>query len=170
MATRARGVTIKTGDESSVPQVELIGDWDLAQSLLNNLPTIVHAGTYAGMNIAAKEVVVIAKKMIRNGGPKWDAHSTAYQKRKKRLGGTNKPWYISGSLYKNIKVVNTRGKVFAGIPPGAKGKQYNNKQVTLNKVARILEKGSPRNNIKARPLFGPAHNSNCSPTSATATL
>lgn len=141
------------------PTIELIGDWDKANALLNGqLQLAVAIGAKKGQLAAAKKIQALVKKNIRlqsAGSGSWREFSTAYAKRKAKSGYGDDKWKSTGQYYRNIKVMDRGLNVFVGVPRGIKGKVNKNKPLNLTSIANILERGSAANNIQARPLWKP---------------
>jgi len=77
-----------------------------------------------------------------------------YVKDKKRKGQSTGFWQATGFLFKSITFWRHRGKYYViGFKKGVK--HPSNKKMDVGKIAIILEKGSKKNNLPARPLFNP---------------
>jgi hypothetical protein len=143
-----------------LPDITLFGDWDKVNDFMTALPLAVTTGAREGSETAAKKLISVVKKNIRNNGPagvNWEDYSLAYSKRKARLGGNiDTKWSFHKTYYNSLGVITRGNKVYAGVPPRKLSTVNTRKPITLAKVARILENGSPTLNIKARPLWKPS--------------
>ena len=140
------------------PQVELFGDWAKTRKLIKLLPALILAGSVSGQQSAAIELKRIVKRNIRNNGASlgWAPLADSYKKKKTVAGyPANRIYYASGSYYRSIKIWTKDGRVYIGIKAGAKSLS-SKKKLTIGKIARILEYGSMRMNIPARPLWVPS--------------
>jgi hypothetical protein len=144
------------------PQIRLIGEWDLTNQFLTNLPLVIKEAEINARRSIAERVVKTVKKNIRNGGPQgtnWPDYSDKYSKWKSRKGyNVNRKWRLTNTLYNNIRVLEYNKQVVAGLPRNKYGKRYNGKQskITLIEISNILERGDSARGIRARPLWKPS--------------
>lgn len=80
-------------------------------------------------------------------------HSPRYRAFKERTGRNKGFWIATGFLVDNLQVYKVRSIIYIGYP---KGMNHPDNGYPLWKIVLVNEKGSPRRNIAARPLFLPA--------------
>lgn len=150
-------ITRKIGHNLS-PTVELSGDWIKAKLLLSSLPSSVKEGSENGRRAAANQLKRIVRRNIRNNGSSlgWVPLSSSYKKKKASKGfSPDRIYYASGTYYNNIKIWEKGDRIYVGLKGRVKSNSSPNR-LTIGKIARILEYGSPSRNIPARPLWAPS--------------
>lgn len=141
----------KNGGGGINPQIELVGEWGKAMSLINGntLSAAVISGAHLGQVKAAKQIVKMVKQNINRGGVPgtfWPSLSPSYVAQKTRKGGSSKVYVYTSQYYNSIGVIVKPRGVFAGVPRWAKGRANKNPK-SLGKIASWLEYN--------RPLWGP---------------
>lgn len=140
------------------PDVELFGDWQRCERLFLGIDNSIRLGSRAGQKSAAKRLLRIVRKNIRENGGSigWPSLSESYQKRKAASGySPNRMLYMTGLYYRSIMIWDRGGRYYVGVKP----RIYNPKSgghLTVGKIARILEHGSHIMNLPARPLWRPS--------------
>lgn len=139
------------------PEIRLFGDWQKTRRVLATLDTTVALGVLSGQKSAALKLKRLIKKNIReNGGSLgWEPVSQKYAKYKSSKGyDPSNLLVMSGLYYRNINIWHKNGKYYVGVKKGITNK-VSGGNLTVGKIARILEYGSTIRNIKARPLWIP---------------
>lgn len=143
----------------------LIGEWTRANFMMSRFPKKVAMA----VNLANREMVRKYRKKvishIQNQGAElsWPVSSSEkYQKFKRKHSSESGPWQFFGTILKNIKAYK-HGTM--GWAAGIKSDVINHQMVSLRKgrtlkpseYAAVLEYGSSKMNIPARPLWNPSY-------------
>lgn len=142
------------------PKVELFGDWDKVNFLLETIDTTIKVGAILGQKSAAEKILVIVKKNIReNGGSLgWAPLSEKYKEYKIKKGyNPDSILRMTGLYYKSITKWSNGMNYFVGVKRSTRYTKRKGKNLTVTQVATILEHGSSILNIPARPLWGPSY-------------
>lgn len=140
------------------PQIKVFGEWKRAEEVIDDLPNILQGSYEIAAAKFSKDLLNIVRKSIKTGNPPgglvhWPPLSYDYSMKK----GHDRPYIFSGYYSRSVSIFKRGKKVFIGLPPGVRypnrGKRAG---LTLNQVAKILEFGSNKVGIPARPLWGPA--------------
>ncbi len=166
------GIQKFSGDYALSPDLHLkyrlIGEWTRANYMMQRFPHLV----VSAVNLATRKIAVRYRrqviKNIQNSGAElgWEpSDSVKYKayKAKHSVYRENQHWQFFGALLSNIRTFK-RGRLgwSAGIQEGEVNPQMEalkggKNTLTIAEYAGVLEHGSPKRNIKARPLWIPSY-------------
>ncbi|MAO08126.1 MAG: hypothetical protein CL596_05370 [Alteromonas sp.] len=140
--------------------IQKFGDWYITKNLLIQLEPAIKKGSIAGQKRAAQELKRIVRRNIRENGGKigWPPVSEKYAKYKRKKGFDPENLYVmTGLYYRSIKIYRDGNNISIGLKRYTRHQGRTNNNLTLIKIANILENGSAVRNIKARPLWKPSY-------------
>ena len=142
-----------------------------AERIIKEMPEIETRAFHKGCTNFGKMLATYVRRCIKTNTPphgvSWPPHSEAYLKKYDVKGF----WYLSGQMFRSIKLRNYQGGYYVGPNPTEKAVDPVNKygrsrtsNLTLIQLARLLEVGTfagagsslYTNYIPARPLFRPS--------------
>ena len=140
------------------PEVELFGDWDKVQKLLDGIDLTIRIGTTMGQVSAANKLKAVIRKNIRENGGSigWPPVSRRYAMKKRSMGyDPNNLLVLTGLYYRSINIWSNGNTYYVGLKARTRNMRTGGK-ITLAEIATILEHGSVVKKIKARPLWKPS--------------
>jgi hypothetical protein len=154
------------GDFGGVtPQIgfQLVGDWKQANFMLRTFPQRVDQAVNLAMRDFSRKYVRKVKEKIANQGASlgWAPLSLEYLEFKERWSDHNSIYQFFGILSQSIKAQRRGGSWSAGIEKGVQNPQLDiirgGPGLAVDEYAAVLERGSSKRNITARPLWGPSY-------------
>lgn len=141
--------------------VNKVGRWDIAGLMVRNLKSDITKELTIVLKQIGSQGEKRIKKYIRDqegkaasGELKWEDLSKAYIAYKKRKGLSSKTLISSSSMWQSITSVAVYPKVYVGIKRGAKNKDGED----LVNIGAVMEFGSKKRDIPARPFVRPVAN------------
>jgi len=134
-------------------KVTRFGDWDKARRLSKNLKNeIVEANKVALRQVGLKTERMVVK-YIQSQPSIWHPLNETYLRRKERQGFSNLMLRKTGSYINKITshVIDANSLVFVGLKSGTVSKEGED----LVTIGHVMEYGSEKRNVKARPHSGP---------------
>lgn len=146
-------------------EYELVGEWKRANFMLRTFPAKVDQAVNRAMMNYSREYVRALKRNIDNQGASigWQPiTSTRYLdfKQKHATNDPNSLYRFFGTLYKSIRSYKQGRNWTVGIPKDIRNSQMDDLRggntLSVAEYAAVLEFGSVKRNIEARPLFYPS--------------
>ncbi len=133
--------------------IKRIGDWNKARQMTNNLNNDIElANTIVLKKIGLKTERLIIK-WIASQPSSWPKLSEDYQEWKSKKGLSNLMLRKSSDMINRITSDANENRAFIGVKKNA----INKEGEKLANIAAVMEFGSKKRNIPARPFLSPAH-------------
>jgi len=133
--------------------VQKIGRWDIAGLFTRNLKRDITEEMAVALKQIGLEGEGLMKKYIRDQKGNWQMPSALYLKYKQKKGLSNKTLMATTLMVQSITSVEAYPKVFIGVKRGVKNKEG----VEVANIAAVMEFGSEKRNIPARPYMAPVN-------------
>ena len=132
---------------------ELNGDWKKVESVIRNFDKIVYEPLVKATAKNAQMVEATLVQHIQNQALNWKPLSAAYEKYKKNKGLSNQIYIATSTLMNSITHAIRDGGLtaFIGVLRTARGPSGESEVM----IGKVMEYGSAKRNIPARPLFRP---------------
>lgn len=133
--------------------IKKFGDWEKARKLSNGLgDEISHANKVALMQVGLQTERMVVK-YIQSQPKEWPSLDPKYLRYKERKGYSNLMLRKTGTYINSIRsyVEDANSLVFVGV----KKEIQNEDGEVLANIGAVMEYGSEKRNVKARPHFGP---------------
>jgi len=133
--------------------IKKTGNWGDATRMINNIkPDIQSANEIALKQIGLKGEGYVVK-IIQSQPAEWQALSKSYKRYKSLHGYSSLMLKRTGDMFMRITSLADKKQVFIGL----KREAINRDGESLANIAAIMEFGSIKRNIPARPFLMPAH-------------
>lgn len=142
---------------------ELVGEWKQANYMLRTFPLKVEQAVNLANRDFSRQYARKVKENILNEGAslRWPPHSQKYMEFKESFSSAG-TYQFFGVLLGSIKTFKVGNQWAVGIEKGTANPFMSvirgGNTLNVDEYAAVLEKGSPRRSIPARPLWRPSYN------------
>lgn len=132
--------------------ISKIGDWKTIAKMVRNLRKDFKEARKKSLKAVGDKTLSELRGHIERQDLPWKPLSEKYLRQKAAKSQPLDTLYATGQLRDSITIIHKEGKVFIGIPKGARTKDGGD---DLTIIAAVHEFGSDGRGIEARPLFQP---------------
>lgn len=133
--------------------IKKIGNWSDAEKMFANIKVDIQSANEVALKQIGLKGERYVVKVIQSQPSSWPALSDKYRAWKKKKGYSSLMLLRTKDMFNRITSMADKKQVFIGL----KREAVNREGESLANIAAIMEFGSKKRNIPARPFLMPAH-------------